>query len=151
MVAEQLQVHVRWMIERDFAEVLAIENMAFEYPWDDRELRISLRQHNVIGMVATVEDEVVGYVIYLLHPHCLQLMNLAVRVDSRRRGVGRQLVACLQRKLSPGGRSKITLAVRETNLKAQLFFRALGFRSTSVLRGWYDETSEDAYVMEYSQ
>jgi ribosomal-protein-alanine N-acetyltransferase len=40
--------------------------------------------------------------------------------------------------------------VRETNLPAQLFFRALGFRATIVLRNFFDDSAEDAYVMQYS-
>jgi len=41
------------------------------------------------------------------------------------------------------------LEVRETNLDAQLFFRRMGFRAVSVLRDFYDDTVEDAYVMQY--
>jgi len=41
------------------------------------------------------------------------------------------------------------LEIRETNLSAQLFFRALGFRAVSVLRDFYEDTPEDAYLMQY--
>ena len=41
------------------------------------------------------------------------------------------------------------LEVRETNLPAQLFFRQLGFRAVSVLRDFYEDTTEDAYLMQY--
>ncbi len=37
----------------------------------------------------------------------------------------------------------------ETNLAAQLFFRKAGFRAVSVLRSYYDDTPEDAYLMQY--
>ena len=43
----------------------------------------------------------------------------------------------------------ISLVVRETNLAAQLFFRAHGFRAVSILRHYYDETPEDAYLIRY--
>ena len=52
-------------------------------------------------------------------------------------------------KLSHGRRNRILLEVRETNLAAQLFFRAVGFRATSVLRDFYDVTTEDAYLMQF--
>jgi ribosomal-protein-alanine N-acetyltransferase len=39
--------------------------------------------------------------------------------------------------------------VRETNLPAQLFFRSLGFRAISVLKDFYQDTTEDAYLMHY--
>ena len=38
-------------------------------------------------------------------------------------------------KLSSHRRTKITLAVRESNLGAQLFFRAQAFQASRVLRG----------------
>jgi ribosomal-protein-alanine N-acetyltransferase len=46
-------------------------------------------------------------------------------------------------------RNKLSLEVRETNLDAQLFFRRLGFQAISVLRDFYEETPEDAYLMEF--
>ena len=39
--------------------------------------------------------------------------------------------------------------MRETNLDAQLFFRENGFRAVSVLRSYYSDTPEDAYLMQY--
>ena len=41
------------------------------------------------------------------------------------------------------------LEVRETNLAAQLFFRDMDFRAVSVLHDFYEDTVEDAYLMEY--
>ncbi len=52
-------------------------------------------------------------------------------------------------KLSQQRRSRIMLEVRETNLAAQLFFRANSFKATSVLRSFYDDTPEDAYLMQF--
>ena len=46
-------------------------------------------------------------------------------------------------------RNRILLEIRETNLDAQLFFRDSGFRAISVLRDFYDDTTEDAYLMQF--
>ena len=46
-------------------------------------------------------------------------------------------------------RTRITLAVRERNLFAQLFFRSQGFRAVRVLRGYYEDSGEDAFLMQY--
>ena len=59
------------------------------------------------------------------------------------------MVAKLIAKLSSQRRSRIVLEVRETNLAAQLFFRSNGFRAVSVLRVFYDDTPEDAYLMQF--
>ena len=59
------------------------------------------------------------------------------------------MIAKLIAKLSSQRRSRIMLEVRETNLAAQLFFRENGFRAVSVLRSYYADTPEDAYMMQY--
>jgi ribosomal-protein-alanine N-acetyltransferase len=39
--------------------------------------------------------------------------------------------------------------VRETNLQAQLFFKAVKFTALRVLRDHFDDTGESAYLMRY--
>lgn len=146
---QQLRVHIRWMIRRDMADALDIENDGFEFPWSEDDFIRCLRQRNCIGMVAEQEDRVVGFMIYELHKTRLHLLNLAVSKSYRRRGVGAQMLAKLTAKLSTQRRTRILLEVRETNLPAQVFFRTLGFRAVSVLRDFYDDTTEDAYLMQY--
>ena len=88
------------------------------------------------------------FAIYELHKKRLHLLSMAVLPEFRGRGVGRTLVEQLIGKLSLQ-RNKLSLEVRETNLGAQLFFRRLGFNAISVLRDFYEETSEDAYLMQF--
>ena len=146
---QQLSVHIRWMIRRDMPEVLEIENNGFEFPWFEEDFIRCLRQRNSIGMVAEYDEHVVGFMIYELHKSRLHILNFAVHPEFRRNDVGQQMVAKLISKLSHQRRTQITLEVRETNLDAQLFFRDQGFRATTVLRSFYDDTPEDAYLMEY--
>jgi ribosomal-protein-alanine N-acetyltransferase len=144
----ETSVHIRWMIMRDRAAVLAIENEAFDNPWSQDDFIRCLRQRNCIGMVAEHAGQVVGYTIYELHQSRLHILNFAVSQGSRRAGIGRQMLEKLMGKLHPERRSRITLEVRETNLAAQLFFRRFGFRAIRVLRGFYDDSAEDAYQMQ---
>jgi len=146
---EAIRVHIRWMIRRDMQEVLDIENESFEFPWLEEDFIRCLRQRNCIGMVAEHDDRVVGFMIYELHKTRLHVLNFAVSSVCRRRGIGSQMVAKLVGKLSLERRTRIMLEVRETNLPAQLFFRGSGFRAVSVLRDYYDDTPEDAYLMQY--
>ena len=146
---QQLNVHIRWMIRRDMPEVRAIEASSFEFPWSEEDFIRCLRQRNCIGMVCEYDEQVVGFMIYELHKTRLHIINLAVRSDCQRRGVGSQMTDKLISKLSRQRRDKILLEVRETNLSAQLFFKEAGFRAVSVLRDFYDDSIEDAYVMQY--
>ena len=146
---ERLRIHVRWMIRRDMREVLDVEREAFEVPWSDEDFTRCLRQRNCIGMVAESGDSVVAFMIYELHRSRLHVLNFAVARSHRRLGVGTRMMEKLVGKLSPERRSRIVLEVRETNLPAQLFFRSLGFRAISVLKDFYQDTTEDAYLMHY--
>lgn len=142
-------VHIRWMIRRDMPEVLQIENQSFEFPWSDEDFVRCLRQRNCIGMVAEYDERIVGFMIYELHKNRLHILNFSVREDLRRREVGSQMIRKLVSKLSFQRRNRIMLEVRETNLAAQLFFRHHGFRAISLLRQFYEDTPEDAYLMQY--
>ncbi len=146
---ERLQIHVRWMIRRDMAEVLEIEQEAFEFPWSDDDFTRCMRQRNCIGMVAEMADSVVAFMIYELHRSRLHVLNFAVRRSHRRLGIGTQMMEKLVGKLTPERRNRIVLEVRERNLPAQLFFRTLGYRAISVLKDFYQDTTEDAYLMQY--
>lgn len=142
-------IDIRWGVRRDMASVLSIESESFGFPWTEEEFIRCLRQRNCVLMVAEIREQVVGYMVYELHENFLQLLNFAVAAGFRRKGIGTAIVFKMVGKLSPQRRSRILLEVRETNLAAQLFFRSQGFLAVSVLRDFYDDTTEDAYVMQY--
>lgn len=146
----QLAVHIRWMIRKDMPEVDAIENSVFEFPWSEEDFIRALRQRNCIGMVAQHGAAVAGFFIYELHKSRLHILNFAVHEDCRFKGVGTAMIDKLKGKLSYERRCRIMLEIRETNLDAQLFFRRMGFRCVSVLRGFYeaDQTADDAYLFQ---
>jgi ribosomal-protein-alanine N-acetyltransferase len=100
-------------------------------------------------MVAEIADSVVAFMIYELHRSRLHMINFAVTRSHRRLGIGTHMLDKLIGKLTPDRRGRIVLEVRETNLPAQLFFRSLGFRATSVLKDFYRDSTEDAYLMQY--
>ena len=145
----KIKVNIRWMVRRDMQEVLEIERECFEFAWTEEDFVRCLRQRNCIGMVAEYHGRVVGFMIYELPKNRIHLLNAATLKEFRRKGVGTQMVTKLIGKLGPQRRSRVALEVRETNLPAQLFLRSLGFKATEIVRDFYDETNEDAYVMVY--
>ena len=146
---QRVSDHIRWMIRRDMPDVLDIEKSCFEFPWTEEDFVRCLRQRNCIGMVSEFNERVVGFMVYELHKSNLHVLNFSVHPDFQRQGVGQHMVEKLISKLSHQRRNRITLEVRETNLSAQFFFRDLGFRAISVLRDFYEDTVEDAYLMQY--
>ena len=148
-MSDEIKVHIRWMIRRDYPEVLDIEAGSFEFPWTERDLNRCLRQRNCVGMVAEHDERIVAHMVYELHKSRLHVLTLAVDPEFRYRSIGRQMVDELKAKLAQQRRCRILLEVRDTNQDAQLFFREMGFRAISVLRGFYEQCDDDAYVFEY--
>lgn len=143
-------VQVRWMIRRDMPEVLDIERSAFEFPWCEEDYLGCLRQRNCIGMIAeNRKGQVIGAMIYELLKRELHVLNFVVHPLEQRSGVGRAMAEKVINKLCQQRRQVVTCEVRETNLGAQLFWKAMGFEATDVLRSHYEETDESAYRFEY--
>jgi len=144
-----IDVQIRWLVRPDMAEVLELANESFQCSWSEEKFLCHLRHCNRVGMVAEHHHRVVGYMIYEFHKSKLWILNFAVAVSYRRRTVGTQMINNLIGKISADGRSRILIKVRESNLAAQLFFKANGFQAVSVLREFYHHTTEDAYLMRY--
>lgn len=149
MTRERIYVHIRWMIRRDMPEVQHIEDASYDLGWTEEDFLRCLRNRNCIGMVAERGDEVLGYMLYTLHDTRIHILNFSVHPQCRRQDVGTQMLAKMVGKLSSHRRNRITLEVRETNLAAQLFFRAQGFQAVRVLREHYEDTNEAAYRFAY--
>ena len=142
---------IQWMIRRNLQDVLEIERDCFEHAWSEEDFLCTLSQRNAIGMVAidTRRDIIHGFVVYQLEGRRLTILNIAVSPESQRQGVGTQIIQRLKDKLDHQRREMIDALVRETNLRAQVFLRSMGFRAISVVRGHYDDTDESAYLMRF--
>ncbi len=147
--SKQIRPDIRWLVRRDLPEILQIEGRSFQFAWMEEDFLCCLRQRNCIGMVANYDGKIVGFMIYEMHGAKFHILNFAVHPDWRRQCVGSQMVAKLVSKLSGHRRSRITLELRETNLIAQLFFSRQEFRAVNVLRNYYEDSGEDAFLMEY--
>ena len=143
----EIVLNIRTMVGRDMPEVLNIAQESFEDPWSEEEFdRYRKNNPPYKCMVAErCDNRIVGYMIR----NRFHILNFAVRPDMWRQGVGTAMADKLIGKLSVQRRSRIVLKVRETNLAAQQFWKAKGFRAVSVLRDYHDDTTEDAYVMHY--
>ena len=143
-------VHTRWMLHSDKPEVVAMELDCFGvYAWDEDDFTKSLRQPNTIGMVAEVGGDIAGYMLYELRKNRLRVLNFAVSPGFRRIGVATCMVDKLKSKLAANGRHRLMIEVSEENLGGQLFFKAKGFTATNILKGFYDNSDQDAYLFQF--
>lgn len=142
-------LQLRWLVRSDMPRVMEIENASFEYTWTEEYFLTCLRQRNCIAMVAELNGYVVGFIVYELQKQTISILNIAVDPDFRHQEIGTRIIARMIDKLTQQRRREINLTIRETNVAAQFFFKAMGFRAVSVLRNYYDQHNEDAYIFAY--
>jgi ribosomal-protein-alanine N-acetyltransferase len=142
-------VDLRYMVRADMPEVCKIEEDSFGVPWSANEFRINLRERNCIGMVATIDRKVVGYMVYELHKAAIRIINIAVDEPCRLDGVGRSLVSHIVGRARQSGRFNVMSEVSEANLNAQLFFKAIGFRWIQTISDFYHASDESCYLMQH--
>lgn len=153
LVHNGFRCFVRFIQYRDIPETVIIETSQ-DYCCTEDELRKINRKRDVIGMVVEVVDKasrlkVIGFAFYRLHESYNQLIRFVIHHEYRRQGWGRLLMGGLLTRLSPRKRSRLVVHVRETDLDAQFFLQAMGFRAVRVLREYFQDTNEAAYQMEY--
>ncbi|MDR1912922.1 MAG: ribosomal protein S18-alanine N-acetyltransferase [Clostridiales bacterium] len=127
-------------------QVYSIETATFPIPWSRREFEKELNNDMAVYFIACKQSEVVGYAGMWHIVNEGHIVNIAVRGNERRRGIGsllvRRLIDCAREREMIG----LTLEVRISNLAAQRLYHSFGFKPEG-LRGRYYENSEDAIIM----
>lgn len=144
------RVGIRVIIDRDVRDVLWIEEASYQIPWSEEQLRLLLRQRNIIGLVAESGNRIVGFSVYELIDCELFISNLAVHPHFYRHGIGTQFIERLKSKLGgPSRRRKLSMYINERNVEAQLFLRANGFRCVKQVPNLFSDLNEDGYKFSF--
>jgi ribosomal-protein-alanine N-acetyltransferase len=136
------------MREADLEQVLLIEQAAYPFPWTRGIFEDCLR----VGYSCWVLAQgrwVLGYGVMSTAVGEAHVLNLCVRPDRQREGLGRRLLDHLLR-LARGHHADIALLeVRPSNRGALALYRAAGFNEVGVRRGYYPGHNgrEDALIL----
>lgn len=97
--------------------------------------------------VAEHEGALAGFLVARLIAAEMEILNLAVHANLRRRGIGTALLHhALLRGVQDGSRN-VFLEVRSSNKEAQSFYEAHGFVPAGVRPGYYRNPDEGALVL----
>jgi len=135
------------MTTADLDEVMRIERTSFRFPWSAGFFRQELQVACARSILAEIDGKIVGYVLFWVLPGAIDIHNIAVHVDHRRRGIARLL---LERVIGEGRHQsvvRVMLEVRKSNLPAQKLYEAMGFSTTGIRKGYYSDDGEDALAM----
>jgi ribosomal-protein-alanine N-acetyltransferase len=132
---------IRWMLRNDLPEILNIEEFN-AVPWDEEDFLIHLKKRNSVGIVAEIDNKIVGYMIYEFGRKLFHVLNITVHKNYRRNGVASQIISKLSSK-----KKNIEFVVNERSLELQLFLKKNGFKAVEIINKYFEKNSDDAYIM----
>src|SRR3954470_11929091 len=142
------EVHIRPMMELDLAQVAAIEQASYAFPWSENIFGDCLR----VGYTCRALDlsgQIIGYGVMSLGAGEAHILNVCVRDEFRNLGFGRRLLEHLLERAAAAGVAEAFLEVRPSNLAAIRLYQHMGFEQIGIRRGYYQaaEGREDAIVL----
>lgn len=143
-----MNVELRRLEARDLDTVEEIERASYPTPWSRAMFVAELRKPSSLAIGAfSDEGELVGYAFVSRYVDAWHVMNVAVALDYRRRGIATTLLERLFEVTASDPRSGYTLEVRVSNTNAIRLYERLGFESRGTRRGYYTDNREDALIM----
>ena len=124
----RVAVDIRYMMHKDMEAVVEIEKTSFSGDtWDMEDFDYALASANATGIVATIADKIVGFMVYKSTPKGYEVIDMAVHTSHMKNGIGTQLIASLMRKLQACGRYFILYSTLAQNAGSQAFMEKVGF------------------------
>lgn len=134
----------------DDAPALArLESRCFDLPWTALAFADAFAGNtfHAFGIhESSGEEGLAGYIAVYHTPDEVEILNIAVRADRRRRGFGRLLMATALREAKETGILRAVLEVRISNAPAISLYESFGFQKAGKRRGYYQDTGEDALI-----
>ncbi len=141
-------LRLRPMDASDVEAVFAIEAEAYEFPWS-RGIFLDCLRVGYCCWIGALGREVVGYGVMSVAVGESHILNLCVRPDLQRQGLGRTLLERLLGIARGHHADTAFLEVRPSNGAAIRLYLAMGFNQVGVRRAYYPARGgrEDALIL----
>jgi [ribosomal protein S18]-alanine N-acetyltransferase len=148
-MASESEATIRPASERDST---AIYSILLESPeaslWTETSIEGVFQQSGIAAFIAEISDRPTGFIIARWVAGEAEILNLAVRVQHRRRGLAANLFRRLLEELREHGTTRLFLEVRQSNATAIRFYQKLGFTQIGRRNGYYRNPPGNALVLE---
>jgi len=119
--------------------------------WSARALSEALARNPTHFLVAWQGEEIEGFIAGRTVADEAEILNLAVKTQHRREGMGSLLVKALLEVFASERVFQVFLEVRESNAPAVAFYQGLGFRQVGRREGYYRQPDEAALVLAWTE
>lgn len=137
----------REMTVEDLEQVAELEEELFTVPWTKEGFLTYLMKDNTLMFVVEEKGKILAYASILTVLDEGDVLNVAVRRDRQREGIGHFLMECMIRMAAERGVTTIHLEVRESNGPARRLYKRLGFKEDGLRKNYYEEPVENAVLM----
>jgi ribosomal-protein-alanine N-acetyltransferase len=141
------EVLIRKMAHRDLDDVVAIEDKVFTDPWSYNSFKSDIYNDMAHPVVAVFDEEVIGYACIYIVAGEVQIGNIAVAPEFRKRGVAKMLMNEILKMTDEHNCDSIFLEVRESNKAAQELYYSYGFKVVARRDAYYRNPRENAIIM----
>jgi len=130
----------------DLPQVMPIERRCFTAPWSLAMFGLEVSKPSTVALAALEGGRIVAYLVCSRYDRTWHVMNIAVDLDRRRRGIAPALLRALFEQTDRPG-AEYTLEVRPSNAGAVALYERFGFRSAGRRPAYYHDNREDALIM----
>lgn len=143
------QVNFRPMLEEDLADILAIENAVYDFPWSHTIFRDCLRVGYCCWVLEAETGGIQAYGIMSVAAGECHILNLCVHPVVQGTGMGGRLLKFLLDLAHKHRADTAFLEVRPSNEAARQLYIREGFNEVGMRRNYYParDGREDAIIM----
>jgi ribosomal-protein-alanine N-acetyltransferase len=145
---QDIRIRTRKAKEKDIPAIKGIEDQQFLHPWKRNQFETEL-DHSIAFFYVAEEvstGTIAGYIIFWLIEDTIELHNIAVSAQFKKKGIGKQLLGFMLEIAHQKNAREIFLEVRQSNREAIGFYEAFDFKQIAVRKDYYNNPREDAVI-----
>ena len=134
----------------DLAEVLAVEQLAYEVPWSQGNFIDSLAAAYEAQVVRDADGVLLGYFLAMKGVDEMHLLNITIAPSHQGQGLASCLLDAVCACCRAQACTQLWLEVRMSNLRARAVYARYGFAEVGLRRAYYPALNgvrEDAVLM----
>ena len=138
---------IRRSVPDDAPGIAELEREIFPDPYSEKDIFSYICSDGGMCYTATVNGEVVAYIIGRVIAPEGEIYRIATRPGFRRRGIAYRLMDYAVKTERGHGLECLFLEVRSANTPARNLYHSYGFREVGARKNYYKDPADDAIVM----